>query len=47
MNDLFGSAPLDAAAWLEILAVALVAYTIVELAKLPSKTQRGWRRAPH
>lgn len=37
MNDVFGSAPLDAAAWLESLAVALVGYAVVELAKLAGK----------
>ncbi|WP_433478713.1 cation-translocating P-type ATPase [Spirillospora sp. CA-142024] len=33
MNDLFGSAPLDAAAWARIIAIAAASYVVVEILK--------------
>ncbi|MGH3241009.1 MAG: cation-translocating P-type ATPase, partial [Spirillospora sp.] len=42
MNDLFNSAPLDAAAWARIVVIAVISYAAVELLKL---TQRDGRRS--
>jgi cation-transporting P-type ATPase F len=43
MNDLFGSAPLDLAAWLTAIGVALIGYGVVELAKRLTSGPRGTR----
>jgi cation-transporting ATPase F len=41
MNQLFHSAPIDGAAWLRIIGVAVVAYVLVEMEKL---ARHAWRR---
>ena len=45
MNDLFGTAPIDAMAWLEVIIVAVVAWGIVEFEKAIRRHRAG-RLAP-